>query len=104
LRESLVMVARILRLLGSVLLAALVLSTASQVAADGIVKGPAEYKGSLEETSQEAVIIVTSAREGGPATEELILKISVEGEVNHFAWVIPFPNQPTANEADAKLF
>ena len=47
---------------------------------------------------------MSSSRDGGPATEDLILKVSVEGDVNHFAWVIPFPNQPTTNRADAKLF
>jgi hypothetical protein len=69
-----------------------------------MLKGPAQYEGSLEERSQEAVIIVTNAREGGPATEDLILRISVVGAVDHFAWVIAFPNQPTTTKADSKLF
>jgi hypothetical protein len=85
-----------------VVLAAIVVARPSQLAADGFLKGPREYKGSLEERSQEAVIIMTS--DHGKATEDMILKITVEGEVDQFAWVIPFPNQPKVNKADAALF
>lgn len=95
---------RIVRILATVLVATASICQSSQVAADGMVKGPAQYEDSLEERSQEAVIIVTNAREGGPATEDLILRISVVGAVDHFAWVIPFPNQPTTTKADSKLF
>lgn len=85
-----------------VVLATIVVAGPSQLAADGFLKGPHDYKGSLEERSQEAVIIMTS--EHGKATEDMILKITVEGEVDQFAWVIPFPNQPKVTKADAALF
>ena len=70
--------------------------------ADGHVKAPFNYKGSLEEKSQEAIIIFDSST--GKGIEDLILKISVQGDVDRFAWVIPFPTQPTVKQADAKLF
>jgi hypothetical protein len=70
--------------------------------ADGHVKAPFDYKGSLEERSQEAVLIFDSST--GKGIEDLILKISVQGNVDRFAWVIPFPNQPAVKEADARIF
>ena len=77
--------------------------------ADGLVKAPAlyrgvPYKGSVEEKSQEAIIIFHSARKTGEATEDLILRISLAGEGENFAWIVPFPNEPKVERADAKLF
>ena len=79
----------------------------SQSSADGFIVPPAHYEGSLEEKSQEAIIIFRSPAKpdkADGATEDLILKITVEGAVEKFAWVIPFPNKPTVKKADAKLF
>ncbi len=95
---------RMMGVIAAILSGALASFTSSPAAADGKIQGPADYNGSLEESSQEAIIIVSGGRDRQPAQEDLILKITVEGEVNHFAWVIPFPSQPTANKADAKLF
>ena len=79
--------------------------------ADGTVRAPAKYKGSvhykegpLEERAQEAIIIFNSSPPQREATEDLILKIRVEGEVSQFAWVIPFPSQPIVSKANDKLF
>ncbi len=77
---------------------------AVDVSADGTVKGPAEYEGSLEEKSQEAIIVFNPPGRSTGAVEDLILKITVEGDVDQFAWVIPFPNEPAVDQADAKLF
>lgn len=76
----------------------------SQAVADGLVKGPKKYEGSIAESAQEAIIIVTDRPEDGLATEDLILKISVKGETDRFAWVIPLPNAPVTQKADAQLF
>ncbi len=38
------------------------------------------------------------------ATEELIIKIQVEGKVDEFAWVVPLPNKPETREESAALF
>ena len=98
------MVIRTLCPCAAVLLGTILLFQSVQAMADGLVKGPAKYEGSLAEKSQEAIIIVTNPSDGGPATEDLILKISVKGAVDRFAWVIPFPNRPVAEKADAQLF
>lgn len=74
-----------------------------QARGDGLVKGPAKYQGSLEERSQEAIIIFQSSAQGD-AVEDLILKITVEGEADNFAWIVPFPNQPQTKKADPVLF
>ena len=78
--------------------------TASSLLADGKVFRPRDYKGSLEESSQEAIIIFNGSSEPGEATEDLILKISVLGEAEEFAWIVPFPNAPETHEEDPKLF
>lgn len=87
-----------------VLLSTTVLLASTRAMADGLVKGPLKYEGSLAESSQEAIIIVTNDRNDGLATEDLILKISVKGEADHFAWVIPFPSTPAVEKAEAQLF
>jgi hypothetical protein len=71
---------------------------------DGMLKGPASYRGSLEEHAQEAIIIFQASTVPGEAVEDLILKIAVEGEAAGFAWVIPFPRQPDVDKADPRLF
>ena len=72
--------------------------------ADGHVKGPIGYEGSLAERSQEAIIIFRESEEIGQAHEEMILKIAVAGQTDRFAWIVPFPHEPTVTPADGKLF
>lgn len=73
--------------------------------ADGKVFAPRTYKGSLEERSQEAIIIFTNdPSEERSGFEHVILKITVEGGVDNFAWVVPFPNEPKVEKEDGKLF
>lgn len=71
---------------------------------DGKVIRPRNYKGSLEEKSQEAIIIFNGGEKRGDAIEDLILKITVAGEARNFAWVIPFPSEPIVKKEDPKLF
>ncbi len=80
----------------------LALSTAVQ--ADGLVRKPRNYLGSLEERGQEAIIVFQEGKEGSKSTEDLILKIRVEGEAKNFAWIIPFPSEPKIAKEDPKLF
>lgn len=72
--------------------------------ADGKVMPPRDYKGSLEERAQEALIIFHSSVKLGPAQEDLILKIHVAGRASQFAWIIPFPNKPDVTKEDPALF
>lgn len=78
--------------------------------ADGLVRAPIKYQakpyaGSLEETAQEAILIFHPGDGAESATQDLILKISVEGEVDQFGWVVPLCNAPTSTgKEDAKLF
>ena len=55
---------------------------------------------------QPAKLIVMEYKGGKPgeATQDLILKISVQGDVDQFAWVVPLPSAPQTGEEDAKLF
>ena len=71
---------------------------------DGTIVAPRDYKGSLEEQAQEAIIIFHSSEKAGGATEDLILKIRVQGSAKSFAWIIPFPNEPKIAKEDPKLF
>ena len=82
----------------------LVFFLAGLAPADGKVVPPRDYKGSLEEKAQEAIIIFHGSEKPGDAVEDLILKITVQGETKSFAWVVPFPNEPQVQKADAKLF
>lgn len=86
--------------------AALVLALSAGLTAwaDGKMFVPRDYKGSVEERSQEAVIIFHGSEEPGGATEDLILKVAVRGATDRFAWVIPFPNEPKTAKEDARLF
>ena len=86
------------------MMAAMILPGPAPLWADGKIMPPAKYKGSLEELAQEAIIIFNSSPPHGEATEELILRIRVEGEASEFAWIIPFPSQPTVKKADNELF
>lgn len=72
--------------------------------ADGKVVPPRDYVGSLEEKAQEAMIVFHGSEKAGGATEELILKIRVEGDAERFAWVIPFPSEPKIAKEDPRLF
>lgn len=72
--------------------------------ADGKVVPPRKYTGSLEERAQEAIIIFHGSRKRGQATEDLILKIEVEGNATEFAWIIPLPNEPKIAKEDPRLF
>jgi len=71
---------------------------------DGKIMPPRDYKGSLEERAQEAIIIFNGSDTAGKAVEDLILKIQVHGSAKKFAWIIPFPNEPKIKKEDPKLF
>jgi hypothetical protein len=74
---------------------------------DGKIFPPRQYKGSIEERSQEAIILFHQSGATGKATEDLILKINVEGSVDvaeTFGWVVPFPKEPTVSAAKAVWF
>ena len=53
---------------------------------------PKSYKGSIEQTNQEAIIFFNDGK------EDLILKvdpkITGEGKLSHFTWIITVPNEP----------
>jgi len=72
--------------------------------ADGKLMPPRDYEGSLEERSQEAIIIFQGSEKPGGAIEDLILKITVAGAANRFGWVVPFPRAPEVVKEDARLF
>jgi hypothetical protein len=83
--------------------------------ADGKIFRPRDYKGSLEERAQEAIIIFHRGKTdddgkvvGKGASEDLILKISVESDqtvdLESFGWVVPFPSAPKIAKEDGKLF
>ncbi|MFP4058202.1 MAG: DUF2330 domain-containing protein [Candidatus Brocadiia bacterium] len=85
-------------------LAACMSLASGRLGADGKVVPPRDYEGSLEETAQEAILIFHSSDETGGASEDLILKVRVQGEASQFAWVIPFPNPPAIAREDPALF
>ncbi len=72
--------------------------------ADGKVIRPRDYHGSLEERAQEAIIVFQPGSDGVSAVEDLILKISVTGNTDHFAWVVPFPAVPETAQESSKIF
>lgn len=87
----------------------ILLASDPSVYADGKLMGPARYlglpyEGSVEEQAQEAVLIFHESAKPGEAREDLILRVRAEGEVSHFAWVIPFPSEPETAREEAKLF
>ncbi len=74
---------------------------------DGVVLPKRQYTGSLEEKSQEAILIfqpADSGTSGESAVQDLILSIEVVGEADEFAWVIPFPSVPTVHQESDDLF
>jgi len=84
-------------------------AAAAVALADGTVVGPATYKGvpykgSPQESAQEAIILFQEGSADRVATEDLILRVTVEGDVDQFAWVIPFPRPPKITKEDGKLF
>ena len=83
---------------------ALGLATSGGAPLDGKVVPPKNYKGSLEERAQEAVIVFQGSEEPGGAVQDLVLKISVQGSAKTFGWVVPFPTKPEIYEEDPKLF
>ena len=90
--------------LSVVIVVALTSLAVQQAAADGMVFRPIAYKGSLNERSQEAIIIFHPGDRAGEATQDLILKISVQGGVDQFGWVVPLPSAPQTGKYDARLF
>ena len=86
------------------LIALSVLLPATLALADGKVVAPRDYRGSLEEEAQEAIIIYEAGKSAASGKEDMILKIRVAGEVASFAWIIPFPNEPKIAKEDPKLF
>ena len=81
-----------------------VIAAAPLAWADGKLVAPRDYKGSLEEKAQEAILVFQSSEKAGEATEDLILKIQIAGNPERFAWVIPFPHQPKIAKEDPRLF
>jgi hypothetical protein len=68
---------------------------------DGVLVPPyeaPEYEGTLQERSQEAVIIYNEG------VEDLVIKVSYDGDPADFAWVVPFPSEPEIYPAHAELF
>ena len=90
--------------LASRLLPVLVLLAAAPVLGDGKLLPRRDYEGSLEERAQEAIIVFNGSKTPREAREDLILKITVAGAAQDFAWVIPFPNEPEVAKEDVKLF
>ena len=71
---------------------------------DGMVMAPRDYKGSLEELAQEAILVFHPGDDKRSATEDLILKIRVRGDSEKFAWIIPLPSEPTTAPEESALF
>lgn len=82
----------------------LVLLLSGVVLADGFVRPPIDYKGSLEERSQEAIIVFRGGTAKQSAVEDLIIKIRVEGDASNFAWIVPLPNAPKTTKESPDLF
>jgi hypothetical protein len=80
------------------------IAQATYICADGKIVPPRDYEGSLEEKAQEAIIVFQGSKKPGEAIEDLILKVTVAGEVDKFAWVIPFPTKPEVKKESAELF
>jgi len=90
-------------------LAAVLAAIPAAALADGKIVPPAVYEekpyaGSLEERAQEAILIFQRGDEQRGARQDMILKIRVDGEVDHFAWIIPLPSPPKTGKEDAKVF
>lgn len=72
--------------------------------ADGLVRAPRDYQGSLEERAQEAILIFSPGSETESARQEMILKIRVEGDTDEFAWIVPCPSPPETAKGDSEWF
>lgn len=92
------------KLIVSIVVVACLLLSQQSLRADGKVIRPRDYHGSLEESAQEAIIVFQPGSDGVSAVEDLILKISVTGNTDHFAWIVPFPTVPETSEESPKLF
>jgi hypothetical protein len=98
-----------MRLLPAAACVLVALGTAPRPApADGMtvapVAPPGQYAGSVEERAQEAIILFHGSETAGGAVEDLILKISVQGDAKTFGWIVPFPAEPEMAREDPKLF
>ncbi len=82
----------------------IVFCCSTDLRADGKLFRPANYNGSLEEQSQEAIIVFRPGTEDRSAVQDLILKIRVAGKTDDFAWVVPLPSQPETAAEDDALF
>ena len=72
--------------------------------ADGLVMPPADYEGSFAERAQEAILIQRPGDGKTSSRQDMILKITVEGDAASFGWIIPMPSEPKVAKEDAKLF
>ena len=61
------------------------LTISTTALADGKIVPPRNYKGSLEEKAQEAIIIYNQGSGTTESTQDLILKIRVAGSADQFA-------------------
>jgi hypothetical protein len=90
------------------LLALVAPGAARPAAADGMVVAvstpPGQYAGSVEERAQEAVIVFHGSETPGGAVEDLILKISVQGDAKAFGWIVPFPAEPAMAKENPAIF
>ena len=73
------------------------MSATSIVSADGGFFVPAEYE-EMYQPSQRAVIFYDDG------IEDLILQTKYEKGADDFAWVVPVPDYPEVDEADAEIF
>jgi len=85
-------------------LGAILMSSSQAIRGDGIARPPIDCKGSLNERSQEPIIVFREGEDGKSAPEELLIKIQGEGDARNFAWIVPLPNPPKTTKADSKLF
>ena len=65
---------------------------------------PLAYEGSLNEQAQEAILIFVPGDGTRESRQDLILKITVAGEVEQFAWVLPLPAEPKTSREDGAIF
>ena len=88
----------------SVLVLSLVAAMAASLSADGGVRPPQKYSGSLAESAQEAIIVFQDGKTPGEAVEDMVLKIGVRGGAASFAWVVPFPTAPEVTPEKPGMF
>ncbi len=76
--------------------------------ADGMVVTavvpPGQYAGSVEERAQEAILVFHGSETPGGGVEDLVLKISVQGDAKAFGWIVPLPAEPVMGKEDPRLF